>query len=236
MHCSKILITGASGGIGSSVARLLGKKGRSLVIHGRQEVLLGGLATELDQTGAQVFPIHGDLTAAGAPEKLVASAIEKMSGLDAVVHCAGIGHIGSTESTSDKEVIDVLNLNTRATYLLAQAACKAMGASKKGRFIAIPGILGKRPMRGAALYCASKFATAGMLQSMALEYQRQGIQFSLFYFGGVDTPFWDSIAMKVDRSKMLAPEDAAKLIAAAIEQPAHLVMNEVTLQPESHQL
>lgn len=236
MKCSKVLITGASGGIGSQVARALSSPGRKISLHGRNQSILGGLATELAQSGGDAYPFHGDLTSPGEPSRIVNSASEKMGGLDAVVHCAGIGYLGKADSTPDEKVIEVLNLNTRATFLLTQAACKRMAEAKSGRFIGIPGILGKRAMRGAALYCASKFATAGMLSSFALEYERQGIHFSLFYFGGVDTAFWDTIEMKVDRSKMLSAENAAEVIAASVDLPAHLVMNEVTLQPESHQL
>lgn len=234
--CSNILVTGASGGIGSEVARALAGPGRKLALHGRNREALTSLAEELARRETSVLPITGDLTRPGEPARLVDAAVEAMGALDAVIHCAGVGFIGSTGATEDDKVIEVLNVNTRATFLLAKAACTAMAAARQGRFVAIPGILGRQPMRGAALYCASKFATSGMLRSMALEYQRHGIQFSLFYFGGVDTPFWDGIDMKVDRSKMIAPAQAAGLIAAAIEQPAHLVLNEVVLQPESHQL
>ena len=71
---------------------------------------------------------------------------------------------------------------------------------------------------------------------MALEYSRKRVQFCLFHFGGVDTPFWDKIDMTVQREKMIPVANAAEAILGAIEAPDHLVTSEVTLQPETHQL
>jgi len=112
----------------------------------------------------------------------------------------------------------------------------AMVAGGKGLFITIPGILGKAPMRNAAAYVASKYALTGMMKCMAQELQRSRVRFCLFHFGGVDTPFWDSITMAVQRDKMIPVGTAADLILQAIDAPPHLVLGEVVLQPESHQL
>ena len=71
---------------------------------------------------------------------------------------------------------------------------------------------------------------------MATEWQRQGVSFTLLYLGGVDTPFWDTIEMKVQREKMLKLDDAAGAIAYAVNAPSYAVVNEIVLQPESHQL
>ena len=74
------------------------------------------------------------------------------------------------------------------------------------------------------------------VKAAALEYQRQGIRFTLLHLGGVDTPFWDHVTLAVQREKMIPAEVAASWLVAAVEQPGHLVLSEVVLQPESHQL
>ena len=91
-------------------------------------------------------------------------------------------------------------------------------------------------MRNAAVYAAGKFGVTGMIKCMQAEFQRQGIRFSLLHFGGVDTPFWDDIAMKVDREKMIPPETAAEVIQSLLRLPAHLIPGEYILQPDSHLL
>lgn len=69
---------------------------------------------------------------------------------------------------------------------------------------------------------------------MADELKRFGIKFTLFYFGGIDTPFWNNVSLKIDRSKMLSPETAANAILFALSTEPHAVPMEVNIQPDSH--
>ena len=193
---------------------------------GSKLATLGGI------TGSQA----GDLTSPGVADQAVATANEALGGLDTVVHCAGVGLIRPAKDTTDADFVRVTNTNLRATFLVAKAAAETMAASGGGRFLTVPGILGKAAMRGASAYCASKYGVVGLIKAMSLEYQRAGVQFCLFHFGGVDSPFWDDIEMKVQREKMIPVPTAAAAIVSAATAPAHLVTSEVTLQPETHQL
>ena len=224
---SKILITGATSGIGHELAARLIVRGDSVFLTGR--------SAEKLQTFGTAY-LAADLTSPGAAEKIVNGAVAAMGSIDAVVHCAGIGLIKPASDTTDAEFTHVMNVNTRATFLLAREACRVMSAAKKGLFITIPGILGKAPMRNASAYVASKYAVTGMIKCFAQEYQRSGIRFCLFHLGGVDSPFWDNISMAVQREKMIPVSTVADLILQAIDAPPHLVLSEVVMQPESHQL
>jgi len=224
---SNILITGATSGIGHELAARLIARGDSVFLTGR--------SSEKLQTFGSPYLV-ADLTSPGAAEKIVSAAAEAMGSIDAVVHCAGIGLIKPAADTTDAEFTHVMNVNTRATFLLARESCRVMAAAKKGLFITIPGILGKAPMRNASAYVASKYAVTGMIKCFAQEYQRSGIRFCLFHLGGVDSPFWDNISMAVQREKMIPVSTAVDLILQAIDAPPHLVLSEVVMQPESHQL
>jgi NAD(P)-dependent dehydrogenase (short-subunit alcohol dehydrogenase family) len=225
---SNILITGASSGIGAELAKRLSARDDSVFLTGRSEEKLADLAC-----GPH---LAADLTAPGAAEKVLAAAVENLGSVDVVIHCAGVGLIKAAAETTDAEFTHVMNVNSRATFLLMREACKTMGAAKKGLFITIPGILGKAPMRNASAYVASKYAVTGMVKCFAQEYQRSGLRFCLFHLGGVDTPFWDTIQMAVQRDKMIPVSTAADLILQAVDAPPHLVLSEVVMQPESHQL
>ena len=96
------------------------------------------------------------------------------------------------------------------------------------------GILGKHSMGMAAAYSASKFGVVGFSKCMADELRRYGVKFTLFYFGGVDSPFWDNVSLKVDRSKMLSTETAANAIMFALSADPQAVPMEINIQPESH--
>jgi NAD(P)-dependent dehydrogenase (short-subunit alcohol dehydrogenase family) len=159
-----------------------------------------------------------------------------MGTIDCVIHCAGIGLIKPSADTTDAEFTKIVNTNLRGTFLIARESCKIMAGQKHGLFITLPGILGKAVMKNAAAYIASKFGVTGLIKTLAQEYQRSGVRFCLFFLGGVDTPFWDEINMTVQRDKMIPVSTAADLIMQAVDAPPHLVLAEVVLQPESHQL
>ena len=159
-----------------------------------------------------------------------------LGGLDVFIHCAGIGLIRKVKDMTDLEFVKVTNTNMRATFLIAKEVGEMMSSSGGGRFVYVPGILGKAAMSGAAAYCASKFGAVGFLKSMELEYRSKGIQFTYFYFGGVDSPFWDELDMKVMRDKMIPVSYAASSIVDAVQCPEHLVTGDVVIQPQTHQL
>ncbi len=223
----KILITGASSGIGLALTHKLSNLGLQIAANFRAPKALDDLSVE---------KIPGDLTAPGVASQVVTRALEKLGGIDAVIHCAGVGLIKPTLEITDAEFTRVMNINTRATFLLATEACRVMSTAGKGLFATIPGSLGRAPMKNAAAYCASKYAVTGMMKCLSLEFQRSGLRFSLFHFGGVDTPFWDGIGMSVARDRMIPAAVAADMIWNALNVPAHLVPSEIVLQPASHQI
>ncbi|MGC1481327.1 MAG: SDR family oxidoreductase [Chthoniobacterales bacterium] len=226
----RILITGATGGIGRAlIDQLSSLPETKLALTGRSE-------SGLSELPDVAIKIPADLMVPGAATAMVDEAAEAMGGLDVVVHLCGVGLIKPIADTSDGEFARIVNVNLRTTFLVAQAACAIMAEQKSGRFITPPGILGRAVMKNAAAYTASKFAVTGLIKSFAEEYRRAGIQFSLFFFGGVATPFWDDLGMKIDPDKVIPPETAAGAILGAITAPPHLVLSEYVLQPESHQL
>jgi NADP-dependent 3-hydroxy acid dehydrogenase YdfG len=116
-----------------------------------------------------------------------------------------------------------------------KAFLPAMKEAKTGLIINIPGVLGKVPMAGAAAYCASKYGLVGMMQSIREELKRTDIRITNLYLGGVDSPFWDTIDLKVQREKLVQAEDAAKAIWFLCQQPSSGVVSEMVLQPFNHQ-
>lgn len=233
---TKFLITGASSGIGKAVAIKLAARGAMLMLNSRTAERLGPVAGECIAAGGTGVVHPGDITAPGMVETLFRAAHDQIGGLDAVIHCAGVGLIKPTLDTTDAEFSRVMNVNTRGTFLVAREACRYFSAQKQGLFITLPGTLGRTGMRHATAYAASKFAVTGMLKCMAQEFQRSGVRISLLHLGGVDTPFWDNIQMSVHREKMIPVEVAADAVLSAIDLPPHLVLNELVLQPESHQI
>jgi len=223
------LITGASGGIGLALAEKLDSRGVNLTLTGRS-------VGPLKERFPNATVIAADLIAPKEAARVVQEAAAAMGLIDCVIHLAGVGLIKSAAETSDAEFSRIVNINLRASFLIAQAACKTMAEQKHGLFITVPGILGKAVMKNAAAYSASKFGVTGLIKSFAQEYARSGIRFSLLFLGGVDSTFWDHLEMKVQREKMIPCSVAADLILQSVDAPSHLVLSEIVMQPESHQL
>ncbi len=232
------LITGAGSGIGREVALELARRGVSVALAGRSEAKLTETAAQIGYEGGDAVVIVADVTDPVQVEKLVAETTRAFDGLDILLNGAGVGLIKPLETTTASEMDLLLSTNVKGLMLVTQTALRPMiAAGKGGHVVNIAGILGKAPMANASLYCASKYAVTGFSKALQLEVSRKhNIKVSLLYLGGVDSPFWDHIDMKVQRDKMLTIADAAGAVLTVLTQPANLVLGEFTLQPESHQL
>ncbi|RTL51057.1 MAG: SDR family oxidoreductase [Sphingobacteriales bacterium] len=155
--------------------------------------------------------------------------------IDIVINAAGIGIIKPVEQLSANDFLKSIEYNLLAPFLLIQAFLPAMKQQRKGLLINIPGVLGKVPMAGAAAYGASKYGLVGMMQSIREELKRTEIRCTNLYLGGVDSPFWDNIDLRVQKDKMIVAEEAAKAIWFLCQQPASGVVSEMVLQPFNHQ-
>jgi len=232
------LITGAGSGIGREVALELARRGVSVALAGRTEAKLTETAAQIGYEGGDAVKIAADVTDLAQVEHLIAETTRAFDGLDILVNSAGVGLIKPLETTTAAEMDRLLAVNVKGLMLVTQAALRPMiAAGKGGHIINMSGILGKAAMANASVYCASKYAVTGFSKALQLEVSRKhNIKVSLMYLGGVDSPFWDTIDMKVQRDKMLTIADAAGAIITVLTQPVHLVLGEFTLQPESHQL
>ena len=110
-----------------------------------------------------------------------------------------------------------------------------MKEAKKGLVINLPGVLGKTPMKGAAAYAASKYGLNGLTKSIREELSRTEVRITNIYLGGTDTPFWDTIDMRVNREKFVTAKEAARAIWYLCQQPRSGVVSEMVLQPFNHQ-
>lgn len=235
MQNNVVVVVGATGGIGSALARQLAPLGANLVLAARSEPALAALAAELaDGDRHSVLTVPTDITDPAQSEALMQKAIARFGRIDALVNAAGAGVLKQYNKLEPADLDYMLDLNLKGSFYTCQAAATLMKEQKSGHICNVVGILGQHPMAMAAAYCASKFGVVGFSKCMADELKRFGIKFTLFYFGGVDSPFWDRVSLKVDRSKMLRPETAATAIQFALMAEPQAVPLEVNIQPESH--
>ncbi len=230
------LIVGASRGIGRATAELFAKAGANVVISARNESELMEAEFALNNLGGEVLALAADAANETDVKILVDEAVGKFGAIDYLIHAAGKGILKPFAELTAEDLNALFAANVSTAFNVFQAVLPVMAEKKFGRVIAIPGILGKAPMMQAAAYCAAKYALTGMVKCLAQEYKRFGIRFSLMHFGGVDSPFWNDITMRVQRDKMLSVESAANAVFFAATQEGEGVMAEIVLRPENHQL
>lgn len=228
-----ILVTGATGGIGMQAAKMLAAGGATVFISGRNAARLAAIATELRIPEERA--IAADLANAESVQQLASLLQQQVPALDILVNAAGIGIIKPMDTLTAEEFTRTLAANLIGPFHLLKAFLPGMKNEKKGLIINIPGVLGKVPMVGAAAYSASKYGLVGMMQSVREELKRTEIRITNLFLGGVDSPFWDNIDLRVQRDKMIVAEEAARAIWFLCQQPRSGVVSEMVLQPFNHQ-
>jgi len=228
-----ILIAGATGGIGAATAHLLAGSGATLFLVGRDVQKLQKVGADCKVPSDRLF--EAELSNENEVMAISETIHSMIPQIDILINAAGIGIIKSFENLSAEDFTKTLNANLYVPFFLLKAFLPKMKEAKKGLIINIPGVLGKVPMAGAAAYSASKYGLVGLMQSLREELKRTEIRITNLYLGGVDSPFWDTIELRVQRDKMIQAEEAAKAIWFLCQQPASGVVSEMVLQPFNHQ-
>ena len=233
-----VLIVGGSGGIGQASADLFAKAGAKVVLAARNREKAEEKAKEINDNGGEAFVIDVDVTDLASVSNMAREVEEDLGQIDVLVNAFGLGLIQPLLDIKPDDAKEVFDVNVYGTFLVTQAVVRYMATNKKGRVIMFPGILGKSVMKNTSVYSASKYAITGFTKALVEEQRRGNVKFSLLYLGGVDTDFWDNpkVDMRVQRDKMLTPEEVAKAVFYAASQPAQSVLNEIVIQPESHQM
>lgn len=229
----EVILMGATGGIGKQAAKMLAGSGARLTIAGRNSERLEALRAELKLEPERA--IVADITSEADISNLSTSFHGYAQAADILIILSGIGIIKPMETLTPDDFRKTLETNLTGPFLMMKYFLPAMKEQKKGLIINIPGVLGKVPMAGAAAYSASKYGLTGMMQSIREELKRTEIRITNIFMGGVDSPFWDNIDLRVQREKMIREEEAAKAIWFLAQQPASGVVSEMVLQPFNHQ-
>lgn len=184
------LVTGASGGIGAEIARVLHGAGASVGLSGTRTEPLEALAAELGDR-AHVLPCN--LSDADAVEALPKQAAEAMGAVDILVNNAGITRDNLFMRMSTDEWDEVLNVNLRSAMILSKGVIRGMMKARWGRIVNISSIVGATGNPGQANYAASKAGLVGMSKSLAYEVASRGITVNAVAPGFITTAMTDKL-------------------------------------------
>ena len=166
------LVTGASGGIGSAIARALAGQGARLALSGSNVDKLEAFRTEL---GGDHVALACDLSDPAAVDGLVPRAVEAFGKLDILVNNAGVTRDNLAMRMKDEEWDQVISVNLEAAFRLIRAACKPMMKARFGRIVSITSVVGVTGNPGQANYAASKAGLIGMSKALAQELASRNI-------------------------------------------------------------
>ena len=167
------LVTGASGGLGSSIAKALAEQGARLAVSGSNVEKLEAFRSDL---GGDHVALPCNLSDGAAVDQLVPQAVETLGGkLDILVNNAGVTRDNLLMRMKDDEFEDVVRINLEAAFRLMRAAAKPMMRARFGRIISITSVVGVTGNPGQANYVASKAGLIGMTKAVAQELASRGI-------------------------------------------------------------
>jgi NADP-dependent 3-hydroxy acid dehydrogenase YdfG len=213
------LIAGASSGIGAATAHLAAQAGYKLVLAARSEEPLQALARQLD-----AIPVRADVTELSDLEHMVNTALDNYGHIDAVFANAGVGFPRGFDEGDPEQAKQVVLINVYGIYATIRATAQAL-RDAKGHLVITSSIAGRRALKG-SLYSATKFAVTGMAEAARQEFNGTGVRTTLISPGMVETPGFSH-----DLDDTLKPEDIARAVLFALEQPPHVDINDIVVRP-----
>lgn len=222
------LVTGASGGIGADIARVLHSAGATVGLSGTRVEPLEALASEL---GGRAHVLPCNLSASEEVDGLVKRATEAMGSVDILVNNAGITRDGLAMRMSDEDWQSVIDVNLTAAFRLCRAAIRGMMKARWGRIINISSVVGRAGNAGQANYAASKGGLVALSKSLAEEVASRGITVNCVAPGFIETPMTEklneaqraTILASVPAGRMGTPEEIAAAVLYLASQEAAYV-------------
>ncbi len=226
----RVVITGASAGIGEATAYAFAAQGCELFLVARREDRLRQVAAECRRLGSPraLVSVH-DLSVAGEGGRLVGKAIQELDGLDVLICNAGYGVYGPLQEVGPDEMAALWQVNFQSGYESIQAALPHFLDKGKGHLVLVSSVLGKTALPLASPYCATKFAQVGLGESLWGELQGSGVEVSVICPGYTRTEFQAASVVTPGASMFRrvggdAPERVARAIQWAVESKRRLML------------
>jgi len=229
---SRIVVTGASSGIGRATALLLAKDGHALVLTSRQEDKLRALADSCLVAGAaSVSVVAADIADPDTAPQLADAVGMSGEGEIALVNNAGVAMFGSFDKMPIEDSIKMVRVMLEGTMRATHALLPAMLTASRGTVVNVLSIAVLHTFAGSEGYSAAKYGLLGFAKSLSQSYRRQGLRVTNVIPGSTDTQLWDAIESPPARDDMLTAEAVAQTIKMVIDAPRDRSYDEIVVTP-----
>ena len=229
MHKNIALVTGASSGIGRYLSIELAKNNFEVILSSRNLEKLEDTAAQIEKKGGRAYIIPADLSDIKSIESLYGKSLE-IGFVGTVINNAGFGKFDKIEDISIEDWNSQISINLRAPFLITKFFSKPMVQNKKGMFVYINSVAGKKAYPYSSAYVASKFGLRGFSGSVREELREHNIKVVSVHPGAVATSFWDKLNVDFPKEEMMSSANIAQSIAQCICAPNNLVIEEIDIQ------
>ena len=224
----KILISGASKGLGRTLAQHFGSKKNDLILIARSMNQLADLKQELEaEFPVDVQIISADLAQKAERENCI-NQID-LNSIDVLINNVGLYAEDNPSTLNHEQLDELLELNLKSALVLTQAIIPSFKKRKQGQIITVNSVMGKTASAQAANYSISKHALKAWADGLREELRPFQIKVCNLYPGAINTNSWDGI--DVNRNQMIQKEDLANLIESIIKMGPSTLVEEVVLSP-----
>jgi short-subunit dehydrogenase len=224
----RVLVTGASSGIGRELVLELARQGSRVVAMARREQKLISLETEASSLGHSIHVFPGDVTDSRLRSLALEFCNKQLGGLDCLVNNAGVGAIGPFEEADEVRLRKIMEVNFFAPVELARAALPMLRKGKLPLIVNVSSVLGHRAVPFKSEYCASKFALHGFSDALRAELARDKIDVLLVSPSTTQSEFFDHVLgnkeMPRGRFGAMTPAKVARRIAWAMRSGRHEIV------------
>ena len=224
------LITGASKGIGKSIAKALAEAGVHAVLTARSKDLLEEVGGEIKRSGGRATIIAADLSREDDIIALFDNIKKSIGSLDILINNAGILSAGKLVDFPMKELDSMFAVNLRAVFVCCQQALKIMIPAGSGYIINISSVVGFKGNPALTAYTATKHGIMGLTKALAAEVQENGIRVSAILPGGVDTDLIGPARPDLDPSILIRPEDIARTVLYMLSLSERAMVDQVYIR------
>ncbi len=226
------IITGASSGIGATIAKHLAHEGANVVLAARRKEKLGTIAEEINTAGeGQALAVPTNVANRSEVEAMVKKAAETFGDIDIYVNNAGLMLDARVREGKVEEWEQMIDVNIKGALYGINAVTPTMIERSTGHIINIASVSGQEVTKISSVYSATKFAVRALSMGMEKELARTGVRVTNISPGMVDTDLARSRGRSNSDRRPLDTDDIARAIVYAVTQPDYVNVNEITVRP-----